>query len=246
MIGLSCAIDGRSMSSVGCAGSGAPSRVRWCVMHILGLDAAGPANERDTSLVTLAFDSGRLRFQEHLRPASDATILARVTTLLSAGSVVLGIDAPLSYAPGGGDRPGDRELRARAREAGLASGSVMAPTSPRMAYLTLRGVALSRALLIEAGGRDLRIVEVHPGAALVLSGASAGHVREMKRNAVSRAALLSHLGSCGMDDLRDPLAEVDHDIAALAAALAAWRWSIGRGAFLRPAAPPEHPFDFAA
>ncbi|MFP3489293.1 DUF429 domain-containing protein, partial [Staphylococcus sp. SIMBA_130] len=77
--------------------------------------------------------------------------------------VTIGIDAPLSYQPGGGDRPSDRALRQRIVKAGMRSGSIMTPTMTRMVYLKLRGISLSRGLEANA-----HIVEVHPGAAIGL------------------------------------------------------------------------------
>lgn len=212
-------------------------------MYVIGIDASGPANHDGTAMCVLDAREGGLRYVSHARGLGDRDIVDEVAPLREAAPVVVGIDAPLSYGDRGGDRPGDKALRAAIQGAGLSGGSVMAPTSPRMAYLTLRGVGLSRALLF-AGG-DLRVVEVHPGAALVLGGAAVAEVRRVKADAGSRAAVVGWLGSVGVEQLPAEIAATDHEVMAAAAAWAAWRWATGRPSWSWPASPPCHPFDFA-
>ena len=81
---------------------------------------------------------------ESLVGANDHLILGRFRQWISEDEVVSGLDARLSYNIGGGDRPGDAALRAAIIAAGLRPGTVMAPTFSRMAYLTLRGITVSR------------------------------------------------------------------------------------------------------
>jgi predicted nuclease with RNAse H fold len=220
-------------------------------LQVMGIDAAGPANLRDTSAVVLEV-LGSSRVVRVIAGASDADLVAEVASRLARGPVVVGIDAPLSYCPGGGDRPSDAALRAVLRQAGLASGTVMAPTMTRMAYLTLRGVVLARALELVAreaagaGGQPmLRIVEVHPGGTLVLGGAAPADVRALKREPAARQRLLAHLEARGLRQIPSLLAEEDHHLCAAAAALAARDWAQGRAGWQWPADPPHHPYDFA-
>jgi len=158
--------------------------------------------------------------------------------------LVVGIDAPLSYHIGGGDRPADSILRRRLVQVGLKPGSVMPPTMTRMAYLTLRGMAVSR-MLESVTSHRIRIVEVHPGAAMALRGAPIQDVLGSRSGRNSRLRLLKWLESQGLRNL--PIEETarDHDVAASAAALAAWQWHCNQWVWVFPAAPPYHPYDFA-
>ncbi|MEL7061242.1 MAG: DUF429 domain-containing protein [Acidobacteriota bacterium] len=211
--------------------------------RVLGVDLAGPANPQETAMAIARSGGGRLAIETLRGDVADATLLDIVRELTSAATapLVLGLDAPLSYQMGGGDRPGDRRLRAMVSAAGLRSGTVMAPTMTRMAYLTLRGVAISRML---APLPKVRLVEVHPAAALVLRGAPVADVRELKRDAAARQRLAAWLAEAGVDGAEQ--ASNDHELAACAAALAAARWHEGRAVWLEPARPPHHPFDYAA
>ncbi|MFN8589000.1 MAG: DUF429 domain-containing protein [Candidatus Eisenbacteria bacterium] len=213
-------------------------------MRVIGLDLAGPGNTADTALVEGEVVGGRLVVRGARRGLDDASIVAAVATAAQAGRVAAGLDAPLSYQMGGGDRPGDRALRALAVRAGLAPGSVMTPTMTRMAYLTLRGISLSRALA--ALPEPPRVAEVHPGAALALRGAPIADVRDLKRSAPARARLLAWLERAGVDGAAALPADSDHLVAACAAALAAWRWSAGEPAWCLRADPPAHPHDYVA
>lgn len=207
-------------------------------MIVLGVDASGPANRAHTAACMLDARGARPRCVGHAVGLGDADLLA-----LAVGEpLVVGIDAPLGYGPTGGDRPGDRGLRAHAVAAGLPSGTVMAPTAPRMAYLTLRGVVLARALQLAAPAA--RIVEVHPGAALACGGADPALVRAVKSDAAARAALVAWLGA-RIDDLPAEVAATDHAVMAAAAAWAAWRWATGAAAWTHRAEPPLHPFDIS-
>ena len=164
---------------------------------VLGLDLAGPANAPDTAAALFATRGTGLALVELRTGLDDRALLAWLRGHVPvAGALVAGLDAPLSYNPGGGDRPGDRALRARLTAAGLPPGSVMAPTMTRMAYLTLRGMAVAR--LLQATWPDPFVCETHPGGSLVLRGAEAGLVRSLKRVAGARTAVLAWLATQGV------------------------------------------------
>ena len=213
-------------------------------MRIIGVDLAGPCNVRDTAVVWLREEGGILELEGSEGSSEDATLFALTRELAASGEVAVGLDAPLSYNPGGGDRPADASLRKIVTGAGLSSGSVMTPTMTRMAYLALRGVVVARGLEAVASA-NARIVEVHPGAAMVLRGAPAKLVRGLKWSRGARRELVGWLQDQGLRGLgawRNPSA---HTLAAAAAALAAWRWSCANPAWLWPASPPHHPYDLA-
>lgn len=213
-------------------------------MIVIGIDLAGPANPGKTALA--AFSGGR-RGLIHLEAStgwSDEAILGKVSALAGHPQVFVGLDAPLSYNSGGGDRPGDRKLRRRLVEAGMRYGSVMTPTMTKMAYLTLRGVCVARAL---AGirPRPPRVVEVHPGGSLALHGAPIAAVRRFKKDSRARRRLLHWLESNGLQGVARLKRPSDHLVAACGCAYAAWKWAMGREAWRQRASRPFHPFDFA-
>ena len=212
--------------------------------HVAGLDLSGPCNAADTSLVLFASEDRHLRFVRMVRGADDRIILETLSEFAQKQSLTVGIDAPLSYNIGGGDRPGDRCLRRRLVRSGLKPGSVMPPTLTRMAYLTLRGMAVAR-MLEQAAACPIRIVEVHPGAAMALRGAPVRDVLEYRSSRQSRMNLLKWLNSRGLRNLPVEEPGRNHDVAASAAALAAWQWHCNQCVWLFPAAPPHHPYDFA-
>ncbi len=212
--------------------------------YILGIDPSSPANAADTCAAAFAQQADRLSFREAVHGAGDLQIMDLVTSLGKEGRVVVGIDAPLSYNAGGGDRLSDKELRRLVITKGSRVG-VMTPTMTRMVYLTLRGVALTRMLESLRPQVDVALVEVHPGACMALRGAPLQDVQAFKREPAARLRLLEWLeaqrvgGVPRLEDLSD------HFVAACAAALAAWQWSLGRAVWCHPAQPPEHPYDFA-
>lgn len=215
-----------------------------CRDFVIGVDLSGPANIGDTVLVAFENSHDRLRMIRTIDAASDYDIREFVLHLPGGSRVTIGLDAPLSYNPGGGDRPADAELRKAAVAAGLLAGSIMPPTLHRMIYLTVRGIAVARGLRL-ADGSIPAIVEVHPGAALALGGAPILDVRQFSREAESRARLLIWLEGQGIQGLgrRSPSS---HYVAACAAALAAWKRAEGKCAWLHAAEPPAHPFDYCA
>jgi uncharacterized protein len=212
-------------------------------LYIAGIDLSGPRNVADTCVVLFQQKQDTLCFQQAIHDADDRQIFDLASAAGKKGHTVLGIDAPLSYNPGGGDRPSDAELRRLALEKGRVG--IMPPTLIRMVYLTLRGVALTRMLHTLQPPIDLMMVEVHPGASMLLRGAPAKDVAEFKREAPARARLLNWLERVGLSALPRDEPASDHFVAACAAALAAWQWSLGNPAWYFPARPPEHPYDFA-
>jgi predicted nuclease with RNAse H fold len=215
-----------------------------CPRFVVGMDLSGPSNIQETSLAVFNEKGNSLVLKEMISGAADLQIFHLTVGLADQGDVIVGIDAPLSYNPGGGDRPGDRRLRTQMINAGLPSGTVMTPTMTRMAYLTLRGIVIAR-LLASLAEKQLHLVEVHPTASLVLRGAPLEAVLSMKSNLSSRKKLLSWLESQGLKDLSSLTSPSDHDLAACAAGLAAWYWQRGEPCWLEPADPPLHPFDYA-
>ena len=209
-------------------------------MFIVGIDLSGPSNTADTSLVVFRANGERLKLQQSLPGAGDGAIYDIVADLCSQDAVAIGIDAPLSYNPGGGDRPCDSDLRCI--QAGMRPGSVMAPIMTRMAYLTLRGIYVARSLrLIQEA--PPRIVEVHPGATMALRGAPIYAVKTFKQDAESRQNLLQWLAQQGLGAIANTTPS-DHDVAACAAALTAWKWCTEETVWLHRATPPFHAFDY--
>jgi predicted nuclease with RNAse H fold len=213
-------------------------------MFFIGMDLSGPSNSRETALAAFRdTEKGDLAVRNSLQGADDTEISDFIKGLRPAGEIVVGIDAPLSYNVGGGDRPGDAELRRKISAAGLAASSVMTPTMTRMVYLTLRGIAIAR--MLPAVNEKARIVEVHPGAAMVLRGAPVEDVAAFKQRMESRRNLLQWLEKQGLREaaaIRDPS---DHYVAACACVLAAWKWFQNKSVWLHAAEQPFHPFDFA-
>jgi len=211
-------------------------------MWIVGIDLAGPANAAETAMACFETEGDHLRLAEWREGLGDEQILATVSKL--AGEKAVGLDAPLSYQPGGGDRPADKELRKRIVEAGMRPGSVMAPTATKMAYLTLRGISVAR-LLNTIQPNAPKIVEVHPGGTLALRGVDIAALKDMKGTVAARMRLLNWLevkGLAGVSRIAAPGPDI---VPACAAAFAAWKWSVGSVIWLRPACPPFHPYDLA-
>ncbi len=210
---------------------------------IFGIDLSGPRNVADTCVAVFEAHGDSLHFQRAVHGANDLQIYNLISGSGKDEQVVIGIDAPLSYNQGGGDRPSDRQLRRLASEKGRLG--VMPPTLIRMVYLTLRGVALTRMLENLQPRFPLKIVEVHPGAALLLRGAAPADVAAFKREPAARTRLLDWMEGAGLEGLPRMQDTSDHFVAACSAALAAWQWSLGQSAWCAPARPPEHPYDFA-
>ena len=208
---------------------------------IVGIDLSGPANSANTAVVWFSEQGGELRYEGDVIGASDADIVRIVTGLQQPA---VGLDAPLSYNPGGGFRPSDTALQKETIQARMRPGSVMAPTFNRMAYLTLRGITVARTL--EATGLPRKsIVEVHPGAAFALHGAPIEDVLGYGKGQASRVALLNWLPAAGLRGVPERMSARSHSTAACGAALAAWMWTSGQHKWCWRATPPHHPYDFA-
>ena len=128
----------------------------------------------------------------------------------------------------------------------MRPGTVIPPTAPRMVYLTLRGISIVR-LLVGFCTKEPRIVEVHPTAAMALRGAPVDDVMNFKGEGAGtvRRSLLAWLEERGLRGVSSLPDSSDHLVAACAAALAAWEWSVGESGWRAPAEPPFHPYDFA-
>ncbi len=212
-------------------------------MYIVGIDLSGPRNVAHTCVTVFRVQGPALSFVQAVHEADDAAIHQLVSEIGKQGSVIIGIDAPLSYNPGGGDRPSDADLRRQVRAKGRVG--VMPPTLIRMVYLTLRGIALTRMLEALRPAADLRIVEVHPGAAMLLRAAPAADVAAFKADPAARLRLLDWLETVGLQSIPRSTEPSDHFVAACAASLAAWQWAAGQPAWCARAQPPAHPYDFA-
>ncbi|WP_440997260.1 DUF429 domain-containing protein [Arhodomonas sp. SL1] len=206
--------------------------------RLVGIDLSGPGSAQHTSVAVFRREGEGLELDELVAGASDAEILRLVPK-----SGVVGLDAPLSYSPVGGSREGDVGLRKAVIGSGLPPGSVMAPSAPRMVYLTLRGVAVSR--LIAKERPEVNIVEVHPTASLALRGAPIEFVRKMKSDSRARRGLLEWLETMGLRGVGMLPEQSDHSVAACAAVLAAWKWYRRETVWIHEAEPPLHPYDFA-
>jgi predicted nuclease with RNAse H fold len=214
-------------------------------MKIIGIDLSGPSNVKDTSVVCFQERADKLLLLNSLFGANDQQIFETVSLFVKDDQVIVGLDAPLSYNIGGGDRPADAELRKRIIPMGLRSGSVMPPTMQRMAYLTLRGISLSRCLETLRPHYDLQIIEVHPGGTLALRQAPIDEVLQFKNNAEAQVRLLRWLEEQGLENISKTSVCSDHYVAACAGALATWKWYHNKAIWHVPAKPPYHPYDFA-
>jgi predicted nuclease with RNAse H fold len=215
-------------------------------MKIIGIDLSGPRNFADTCLVSFEERGEEIHLIDVRDGVDDDQILEAISSLGQKERIVIGIDAPLSYNSKGGDRPSDSELRRFVYERGGRVG-IMPPTIIRMVYLTLRGVWLTRLLESLKPQYDLGIVEVHPGACMILRGANAEDVHAFKREPLARGRLLDWLGTQGLKGVSRSSGEIltDHYVAACAAALGAWQWSLGKSVWRFALDPPHHPYDFA-
>lgn len=213
-------------------------------MRIVGIDLSGPRNFADTCLVSFEARGEEIHLIEVREGADDDHILEVISGLRQGERIVIGIDAPLSYNPKGGDRPSDSELRRLVHSKGGRVG-VMPPTMIRMVYLTLRGLQLTRLLESLKPQYDLSIVEVHPGACMILRGADTNDVRKFKTESPARERLLGWLETKGLKGIRRAETVTDHYVAACAAALSAWQWSLGSSIWCFTSEPPHHPYDFA-
>ncbi|TKD70504.1 DUF429 domain-containing protein [Pseudalkalibacillus hwajinpoensis] len=203
----------------------------------VGIDLSGPSNTKETSIALFKGDDSHLTFQQIVNGVTDEEIYELLQE--QTDSVVIGIDAPLSYQPGGGDRKADRALRKEIIAKGMKSGSIMTPTMTRMVYLTLRGITLSRGLSTTTSAS---IVEVHPGAAVGLRSPDLSSVLTYKLEIDPRHNLKAFLEKDGVKDIPTDVLQSSHSFDACLAAYAAWKWKQDKSEFLYPAEPPFHPF----
>ena len=215
-------------------------------MYIVCADLCGPAGTQNTGVAVFAATDKCLDFVDRESDGSDDTLLDMINLLANEAPVTVGLDAPLSYEPGGGDRGRDAELRRVIVAKGMRPGSVMAPLASRMVYVTLRGVVLSRALSFLNTENSVSIVEVHPGAALCLRDAPIEAILAFAKDPISRADLVDWMAKRGVRGLRVPSPCPSHFVAACAGGIAAWDWYRGRSPWVARAELPWHPFDFAA
>lgn len=195
-------------------------------MKVIGIDLSGPANHKDTAIIIFnRSEDGALYFDTLIEDASDRTILSTIETAAKEGRVIVGIDAPLSYQDGGGYRPQDKLLSEFMKQNGLSSHSVMAPTLTKMAYLTLRGIALSRSI-ISMNNANIHLVEVHPGAVIGtrLDSTLRHHALNYKKQKVSLEYIFHWFKTQGMHQLSPSIMHSTHTLDACAAALGAWCW----------------------
>ncbi|MFT9497678.1 DUF429 domain-containing protein [Anaerosolibacter sp.] len=217
-------------------------------MRVIGIDLSGPRNHKDTVLTVFKQSGENLQFVKWVNNLSDQDILKEVFEQSQLDEVVLGIDAPLSYEDGGGDRKGDRELRKFIVNLGMRSGSIMPPTLNRMVYLTLRGIKLSREIENLNATYPISFVEVHPGAVIGsrLSKQNIEYVLAYKQEQSARSFIRNWLTEQGLTQLPIEMEEESHSIDACAAALGAWHWKAPsyNPKWIFPACPPLHPYDY--
>ncbi|WP_246942923.1 DUF429 domain-containing protein [Bacillus pinisoli] len=219
-------------------------------MRVVGIDLSGPSNHKDTVLTVFEQKESHLHFIKWKSNVSDQEILTEIYEQGQLDEVVIGIDAPLSYEDGGGDREGDRLLRKFIVSLGMKPGSIMPPTLNKMVYLTLRGIKLSREIESLNTTYPISIVEVHPGA--VIGSRLLKQELEYALNYKHEQAKLARefiRDWLAEQELRQLPIEIDaksHSIDACAAALGAWHWKdlSYKPKWIYPAHPPLHPYDY--
>ncbi|WP_421384960.1 DUF429 domain-containing protein [Bacillus salacetis] len=217
-------------------------------MIVIGIDLSGPSNPKDTVISIFEKVDGTLKLRQLISGATDEAILSRIQKEAENHSVFIGIDSPLSYQDGGGDRKSDENLRSYISKLGMKPSSIMSPTMNRMAYLTLRGISLTRSIESMKTIKPVKIVEVHPGAVM---GARIPNdllpdLLRYKKEKDSLMAIYHFLQSTDLNTLPEEVKETTHAIDSCAAALGAWYWG---DPYLEPewcwkADPPFHPYDF--
>jgi uncharacterized protein len=217
-------------------------------MRVIGIDLSGPSNHKDTVMVVFELQDRELKFLNLRRNIGDLEILEEIHVHSQLDEVVIGIDAPLSYEDGGGDRIGDKQLRQFIVSLGMKSGSIMPPTFNRMVYLTLRGIKLTREIENLHSQNPISIVEVHPGAVMGsrISPIDLEYVLRYKQEMSSRSFIKNWLGEQQVTQLPSYIDEESHMIDACAAALGAWHWKdpLFEPKWQLPAYPPLHPYDY--
>ncbi len=217
-------------------------------MKVIGIDLSGPKNHQDTFLAVFEKQGNGLKFEKCDGGFGDNAILAEIAGQSHQDEVVIGIDAPLSYQDGGGDRPGDRSLRQYIVKHGMKSSSIMPPTMNRMVYLTLRGIRLTREIAGLQSAHPISIVEVHPGAIIGsrLEAPDIPSVLSYKKDPSARNVVRKLFEKEMHAGLPPVIEQESHSIDACAAALGAWHWRdpVHGPKWLYPAEPPLHPYDY--
>ncbi|UOQ95246.1 DUF429 domain-containing protein [Halobacillus shinanisalinarum] len=216
-------------------------------MKIVGIDLSGPSNHKDTAVAVFSDQGDSLYLDRLLNPASDQDILSLITNLSAEQQVVVGIDAPLSYEDGGGDRELEKELRSFTKELGMKSGSIMPPTLTKMIYLTVRGMKLASLL---SDLMNIQVIEVHPGATLaarIPGEEGRKHALLYKRSLESRDWIANWMISFGLKGIQVNLLQTSHLIDSCAAAIAAWDYVSPnrKPAWSYDANSPYHPYPFS-
>jgi uncharacterized protein len=213
-------------------------------ISIVGVDLSGPAGPEKTSVAVFTVARDCLHFTPFECNGSDADILDLVSRLLLAGPVLVGLDAPLSYQPGGGLRERDQSLREELVMRGHPQNRVIPPLAPpRMVYLTLRGYGVSR-LLATLPAALVEVVEVHPTASLALRNAPMADVQRVENDQASRTKVQAWFELQGLAGVMLEPACTNHFVAACSAALAAWRSVRGEAVWRAEPEPPLHPYSF--
>ena len=81
---------------------------------------------------------------------------------------------------------------------------------------------------------------------MALRGAPVESVRNFKSQPAARTRLLDWLAAAGLTGVALRNEPEDHYVASCAAALGAWKNVVGEPAWIEPAQPPAHPFDYVA
>ena len=213
-------------------------------VNIFGIDLSGPSNTKESTLVSFEARNNSLQMTTAIEEATDQSIYDAIVENSANVKTIVGIDAPLSYNPGGGDRKSDKDLRKNIIAKGMPSGSVMPPTLTKMAYLTLRGISVCR-FLESHPNKKINIVEVHPSGSMALRGAPIKSIKEMKSSTKAKQTLLQWLEKQSLNGVSLSGPVTDHYVAACAAALAAWKWYLGESVWIFKSEMPFHPYDFA-
>ncbi|MBM7662824.1 putative nuclease with RNAse H fold [Bacillus mesophilus] len=217
-------------------------------MRVIGIDLSGPSNHKDTVLTVFEEREHTLQFIKWKSNISDQDILTEIYEQSQLDEVVIGMDAPLSYEDGGGDRQGDRELRKFIVSLGMRSGSIMPPTLNRMVYLTLRGIKLSREIEGIKSKFPISIVEVHPGAVIGsrLPKKDLEYALKYKQDQSARGFIRAWLNEQKLTHIPIEIEEESHSIDACAAVLGAWHWKnpLYQPKWILPAQFPLHPYDY--
>jgi predicted nuclease with RNAse H fold len=213
------------------------------IANIFGIDLSGPSNTKESTLVSFEARNNSLQMTTAIEGVTDLAIYDAIAENSANVKLIVGIDAPLSYNPGGGDRKSDKDLRKHIIAKGMHSGSVMPPTLNRMAYLTLRGISISR-FLESQPNKKISIVEVHPSGSMALRGAPVKSIRKMKNSTKAKQTLLQWLKNQGLNGIDLSGSVSDHYVAACAAVLAAWKWNLGESVWIFKSDVPFHPYDF--